>query len=276
MARPTFREAMNYLMDEMMPDDLPRPMETTAPRYIQRPSTEVVPYEPFRGDPVRERSELEPRFVEVGEEECDRGYVFASEDARDKDRRLGFDWSRLDRRGKVRGGNYGQGRRNGGSGRGWRGRRAEGRGSGGKRDEGVRRNGGGNKRGKGKVGRGEKAKEVEADEFRKLGRRCGDCGVEHIGRCTVKGLLCTYPACLRPEGHDVSVCWELMKRCRNEDCQDQRGHRERAHFIKAPGSTGIIGWGEVGAGILRGYFEMYKGHLTEEEWDVIQEYQRGK
>ena len=64
-----------------------------------------------------------------------------------------------------------------------------------------------------------------------------------------------------------------MKRCRNEDCQDQRGHREPAHYNKPLGSTDIIGWGEVGARILKGYFKMYKGHLTEEEWEVINKYE---
>ena len=273
----TFREATNYLMAGGIPDDLPRPMDVTVPRYVQWPSTAVVRCEPAGYDPRGEWPELEPRFVEVGEEESERGCNFPAEDVREKDRRRGFDLrSQLDRREKWRGGKYWQERRNGGSVRGRRGRRNEGRslrGKGGKRMEGAR-NGGGNTRGKGMWGKGEKAKEVEEDEFRKLGRRCGDCGVEHRGRCTVKGLWCTYPACLSPEGHDVSVCWELMKRCRNEDCQDQRGHRERAHYIKPPGSTGIIGWGETGAGILRGYFEMYKGHITEEEWEVIDKYQR--
>ena len=271
----TFREATNYLMAGGITDDLPRPREVTVPRYVQLPYTAGVRYEPAGYDPRREWPELEPRFEEVVDEESERGGNFASEDIRDKDMRRGFDLrSQLDRRGKWRGGKYRQERRNGGSGRGWRGRRVEERsmrGRGGKRVDGVR-NGGRN----GKWGKGEKAKEVEEDEFRRLGRRCGDCGVEHRGRCIVKGLLCTYPACLRPKGHDVSVCWELMKRCRNEDCQDQRGHREPAHHIKHPGSSGIIGWGETGAGILRGYFEMYKGHLTEEEWEVIQEYEGGK
>ena len=311
---PTFREAANVLMSEATPEGLQRPMATTTPRYFQGPSTGVVLYEPFRVNPVTEGSELEPRFVEVRDEVSEGWGNFASRDVRDKDKDMGpgFDWRRLDKdmRGKERGKKYGQERRERGSGRGGRKGRFEekkrgggGRGGGaadnkervrtngfrrkvgpnriftesrcgGVREEGVEKFWGGNKRRNVKQWEGGKEKRVQEDEFRKLGKRCGNCGDEHQGRCIVRGLWCTYPACLKPRGHDVSVCWELMKRCRNVDCEDQRGHRDPAHYNILPGSTNIIGWGEVGAGMLKGYFEMYKGHLTEEEWEVVQEYER--
>ena len=116
-------------------------------------------------------------------------------------------------------------------------------------------------------------KRIEADEFRRLGVRCR-CGAFHgEDRCTVafQDMMCTYPPCTDKVGHNVMACYEPMKRCRMEVCQDQRGHRTQSHF--SPGGREWYGVGASAAKELRLAFERYRPNLTQEEEDIIARYE---
>ena len=122
-------------------------------------------------------------------------------------------------------------------------------------------------------GKGRRKDGDEPDERRINDGKCFKCNGFCKEKCGLPPQKCNYLGCLDPEeGHPTRACYQIMKRCRLEICDDQRGHHSRAHrrpdLCRLPGPEA--------ARQLKEAYRQARIFLWEKEKEVIREYEEKK
>ena len=114
----------------------------------------------------------------------------------------------------------------------------------------------------------------EQEQMRRLGDSYSRCRGNHgVWDCPYKQeeLSSSYPHCFDKQGHSIGACHDIMKRCRLEICQDQRGHRATCHSFMPDRKP--YGFGADAVEALKRAYKDHRYLLTESEKNKIDQYE---